>query len=94
MAVLAACGVPPSLASDKAEGTAQREAWRRFGISMQSVALTVSQELSAKLDAPGLSLSLNRMFAADLAGRSRAVGILTKAGLPLEKALALAGMEG
>ena len=31
MDVLAACGVPPGLASDKAEGSGQREAWRRFG---------------------------------------------------------------
>ena len=92
--VLAACGVPPALASGTAEGTAQREAWRRFGITMQSVGRGVAEELAAKLDAPGLRLHFEALGAADLAGRARAVGVLTKAGVPLARSLDLAGLRG
>ena len=94
MDVLAACGIPPALASDKSEGSSQREAWRRFGITMQSVARCVAEELSYKLNSPGLRLSFDRLFASDLAGRARAVSSLVKAGMSLEEASALAGLKG
>ena len=95
MAVAAACGVPPGLTTDKAEGTSQRESWRRFCFgTVQPVARCVAEELSAKLDAPGLRLNFDRLFASDLAGRSRSVGILVKAGMNLERAAKLAGLEG
>ena len=94
MAVLAACGVPPALASAQSEGTSQRESWRRFGITMQSVARCVAEELSYKLNSPGLRLSFDRLFASDLAGRARAVSSLVKAGMSLEEASALAGLKG
>ena len=93
MDVLSACGIPPGLASDKAEGSGQREAWRRFGITMHSVARGVAQELGEKLDVPGLRLHFEALGSADLAGRSRAVGILAKAGVPLTRALELAGLR-
>ena len=92
--ILSACGVPPALASGTAEGTAQREAWRRFGITMQSVGRCVAEELADKLDAPGLRLHFEALGAADLAGRARATGIFTKAGVPLSRALELAGLRG
>ena len=92
--VLAACGVPPALASGTAEGTAQREAWRRFGITMQSVGRGVAEELAAKLDAPGLGLSFAPLGSADLAGKARAVGVFVKAGVPLSRALEIAGLKG
>ena len=94
VAVLAACGVPPALASAQSEGTSQRESWRRFGITMQSVARCVAEELSYKLNSPGLRLSFDRLFASDLAGRARAVSSLVKAGMSLEEASALAGLKG
>ena len=95
MAVLAACGVPPSLATDKAEGSGQRESWRRFCFgTVQPVARCVAEELAVKLDAPGLRLSFAALFASDLAGRARAVGTLVKAGMNLERAAELAGLEG
>ena len=93
-AVLAACGVPPALASGTAEGTAQRESWRRFGITMQSVGRGVAEELAAKLAAPGLRIHFEAMGSADLAGRARAVGIFKKAGVPLARSLELAGLRG
>ena len=95
MAVAAACGVPPGLTTDKAEGSGQRESWRRFCFgTVQPVARCVAEELAFKLDAPGLRLNFDRLFASDLAGRSRAVGVLVKAGMNLERAAKLAGLEG
>ena len=92
--VLSACGIPPGLASDKAEGSGQRESWRRFGLTMQSVGFCVAQELAAKLNATGLRIKFGALHSADMAGRSRAVGILVKAGMPLERATQLVGLEG
>ena len=92
--LLAACGIPPALASGTAEGSSQRESWRRFGITMQSVGRLVAQELAEKLDRPGLSLTFEAMGSADLAGRARAVGIFVKSKVPLSRALELAGLRG
>ena len=95
MAVLAACGVPPGLATDKAEGSGQREAWRRFSVgTVQPVARCVAEELAFKLDVPGLRLHFESLGAADLAGKARAVGVFTKAGVDLARALELAGLRG
>ena len=92
--VLAACGVPPGLASAQSEGTSQRESWRRFGIGMAAVGRTVSQELSDKLDMPALTITFEAMGSADMAGKARAVGVFVKAGLPLSRALEIAGLKG
>ena len=92
--ILSACGIPPALASGTAEGTAQRESWRRFGITMQSVGRCVAEELAFKLNAPGLEIRFEALGSADLAGRARATGIFTKAGVPLSRALELAGLRG
>ena len=94
-AILSACGVPPGLASGTAEGTAQREGWRRFSVgTIQPAARLVAEELAVKLGSPGLLLSFESLGAADLAGRARAVGIFSKAGVPLARALELAGLRG
>ena len=93
--VLAACGVPPALATDKAEGASQRESWRRFSVgTVQPVARCVAEELAFKLDVPGLRLHFEALGAADLAGKARSVGILKKAGVELPRALELAGLKG
>ena len=95
MDVLSACGIPPGLASDRAEGSSQRESWRRFGVgTLQPVARGVAEELADKLDVPGLELRFEALGAADLAGKARAVGVLTKAGLPLSRGLELVGLRG
>ena len=94
-AILSACGVPPGLASGTAEGTAQREGWRRFSVgTIQPAARLVAEELAFKLGSPGLTLSFESLAGADLAGRARATGIFTKAGVPLARALELAGLRG
>ena len=55
------------------------------------VSLSVSAELSEKLDTP-IRLSFDRMFASDLSGRARAFQSMVGGGMPVEKAAALAGL--
>ena len=92
MAVLSACGIPPSLVSEKAEGTGQREGFRRFlNLTLMPIGAIVASELSEKLDVP-VELNWDRLQASDLSGKARAFGSMVKAGLDLEKAAALAGL--
>ena len=90
--VLSACAVPVALASGTAEGTAQRESWRRFGITMQSVGRLVAQELGDKLNTPGLRLHFEALGSADMAGKARSVGVFVKAGVKLPRALQMVGL--
>ena len=70
--VYAACGVSSSLFSS-ADGTAQREAWRRLLFStIAPLGRIVENELRVKLDTPDLRLTWNELRASDLAGRARA----------------------
>ena len=93
--VLAACGIGPSLGGlIRADGGAQREAYRRFLHSTIVPALAlVASELQEKLDEPQLTMRVERLFAGDLTGRARALGQLTTAGVPLDQARRIAGLE-
>ena len=92
-AVLNACGVPVALASD-ADGTSQRESWRRFAMgSLEPTARMVAEELGRKLDTPDLSFDFGSLWAHDLAGRGQFVKGMVAAGVPLEKALEEAGLN-
>ena len=92
VAVLGACGVPPSLAIANSDGTGQRESFRRFlHSSVVPLARLVEHELSIKLDSP-VRLSFDQLFAADLSGRARAFQSLVGGGMDLSKAAALAGL--
>jgi len=72
-AVLAACGIPPSLFRDLADGTAQREAFRRFlTTAVQPLAELVAEELAHKLEAP-VSFCFEGLYAHDLAGDRKSV---------------------
>ena len=91
--VAAACCVPPELVTGDAQGTARREALRQFlHVGVQPLARIVEEELTAKLDV-GVSLSFDRLQAADTASKARAVQSFVNAEVPLERALALAGIE-
>ncbi len=91
--VMAACGVPASLTMANSDGTAQREAWRRFIMgSYEPVARMVALELSTKLDIPGLSFSFASLWAHDLAGRAKAFKDLVIGGQTVEAAAALSGV--
>ena len=91
--VLAAAGVPPSLYEVGGDAAGRREAWRQFlHGSLQPVAEMVAQEIALKLEV-AVSINFDRLFASDLTSRSRALGQMTKAGVPLEEARRLAGLE-
>ena len=90
--MLAACGVPITLLT-KSDGTASREAYRRFlHSSVAPVAELVAVELREKLDIPALSLNFDRLFASDLSGRARAFQSMVGGGMEVAKAAALAGL--
>lgn len=94
MAVLDACGVPGSLALANADGTSQREAWRRFVMGSVEPVLQgiVRHELAEKLDVPSLSFDLSGTWAHDLAGRASAFKAMTVAGMDKALAAVLAGL--
>lgn len=86
----AACGASVSLFTD-ADGTAQREAWRRWHLStVLPVAGLIEAELSARFET---SIQLNfDMYATDLAGRAQAFQKLVAGGMEVEKAAAVSGV--
>ena len=93
--VWTACGIPPSLFYKQADGTGQREAFRRLLHStVAPLARIVERELSDKLGG-SVKLGFDSLFAADLSGRARAFQSLVGGGMEVTKAAALAGlMEG
>ena len=91
VSILAACGVPPSLATDST-GVGARESWRRFILATIEPALrSLAVELSAKLDVD-LSFDLRQLWAHDLQGRASAFQKLVSAGLPVAEALVTSGL--
>ena len=89
--VLSACGVPIELAT-AADGTGQREAWRRFVFgSVMPLARILEAELSSKLELP-IRLDFETLKASDLAGRARAFQSLVKSGMDIDRAAGLAGL--
>ena len=80
--LIAACGVPPTLFVANSDGTAQREAFRRFlHSSLRPMARLIEAEARLKLDMPGLTLDLSELWAADVAGRARAFAAFIKSGM-------------
>ena len=91
LAILAACGVPVELVNG-GDGTALREAWRRFLHStVQPLAGVLAVELTRKLDVD-VGLSFDGLFASDLSGRARAFQSLVGGGMDVGRAAALAGL--
>ena len=89
--VFSACGIPLSVVTE-AEGTGQREGYRRLMHStIAPLGRIVSEELSAKFETD-ISLSFESLFSADLAGRARGFASMVNGGIPVEKAAALAGL--
>ena len=90
-AVLAACGVPVSLATD-ADGTSQRESWRRFVMgAVEPLLSQVADELSRKLETQ-ISFDMSGLWAHDLAGRATAFQKMVAGGLDIERAAAASGV--
>ena len=100
MAVLAACGVPPAFASDRAESNTLREAWRLFVVSsVAPVAALVAEELTRKLDTP-VAFDLEGLRANDAMSVARAIGSrataldrLINAGATFASAAAAVGLD-
>ena len=89
-AVLAACGVPPSLFTD-ADGTSQREAVRRWHLNLVlPLARMVEHELTAKLETE-VRLKFDS-YPLDLAGRAQAFQKLVAGGVAVNEALATSGL--
>ncbi len=91
MSVLSACGVPVSLVTD-ADGTSQREAWRRFVMgAVEPLLDLVRVEVEAKLET-AVSFDLSRLWAHDLAGRAASFKAMVTAGMAIERAAGLSGL--
>ena len=91
MSVLSACGVPVSLVTD-ADGTSQREAWRRFVMgAVEPLLEVVRTEVEAKLE-KSVSFDLSRLWAHDLAGRASSFKAMVTTGMDIERAAALSGL--
>lgn len=94
LSVLAACGVPVELVQ-AADGTGQREAWRRcLHGTIQPLGRIVAEELSRVYRRP-VTLDFEALAASDIAGRARAFQSMVAAGMEAGAAAAAAGlMEG
>ena len=90
--VLAMCGIPPVLVEHASGGDA-REALRRFlSLTIEPLGLILAQELTKKLETP-VSLSFDRLAAADIASRARAVKSLTSSGWTPREAAAACSLD-
>ena len=89
--VLAATGTPPSLFVDNADGTAQREAVRRWHLgTVLPLAKLIEHELKAKLETE-VRLKFDA-YPIDLAGRASAFTKLVAGGVAVNEALVTAGL--
>ena len=91
MAVLSACGVPVSLVTN-ADGTSQREAWRRFVMgSVEPLLAIVGEEIERKFETR-VAFDLSSLWAHDLAGRASSFKAMVTAGMSIERAASLSGL--
>ena len=91
MSVLSACGIPVSLATD-ADGTSQRESWRRFVMgAVEPLLEIVKEELEAKLETR-IAFDLTGLWAHDLQGRAVAFQKMIAGGMALDEAVAVSGL--
>ena len=88
--VLASTGTPPSLFSD-ADGTAQREAVRRWHLNtVLPLANILQGELTDKLETP-IKLKFDT-YALDMVSRAQVVDKLVRARVPVATAMMAVGM--
>ncbi len=91
--LLQCCGVPLGLVSERGDGASRRECWRQFlHSSIAPQAKIVEHELSEKLETK-ISLNFDKLFASDIMGKARAAASLAKAGIEIDEALRMAGLE-
>ena len=86
-------GIPTVLSSGGGSETVTREAFRRLVLTtIDPLARLIEFELSRSLGEP-VELDLDQLGAYDIAGRARAFGVLTKAGMSPADAAHFAGLE-
>lgn len=91
-AVLASCGTPPSMFVANSDGTAQREALRRYWLqTVLPLAGILERELRDKLEAPDTELVFD-LYPLDLAGRAQAFQKLVAGGVSVSEALVTSGL--
>lgn len=88
--VLAACGYPVQLVQ-KSDGTAQREAWRRYLHGTVAPLARIVEVAAARIGLP-VTISFDALFASDIQGRARAFQSLVGAGMSLQQAAAASGI--
>ena len=92
--LIEAAGVPAVLADPRAEAQGQREGFRRFvHATIEPMARIVEAEMTAKAGLP-CALNFASLFAADLAGRGRALKQMVESGVALADALDTVGLGG
>ena len=92
LSVMSACQVPISLITD-ADGTSQREAWRRFVMgAIEPLSQRMAEELTRKLDLPSLDFKFRSLWASDLIGRTQAFQRLVQGGMGIPEATAASGI--
>ena len=90
-AMLLALGIPPALLGDTGPGA--REGYRLLLVSaVADLAALMEAELRAKLELD-VELGFARTAAIDSEGRSRAVRNLVEAEVPVDEAMAIAGLR-
>ena len=88
--MVAACGASVSLFTD-ADGTAQREAWRRWHLgTVAPLAKLLAHELTLRLETD-VRLTLDK-YPTDLAGRAGAFKALVTGGMAVTEAAAVSGL--
>ena len=91
--VAATCGLPPGLLSANVASAGLRESLRSFvALKVTPIAKLIELELQRKLD-PALTLDVSPPPGLDIVTRSRAVHSLAAAGVAVDEALAIAGIE-
>ena len=91
MSVLNACQIPLALFSD-ADGTSQRESWRRFAMGpLAGLARIIESEISDKLMVT-VKFDFSGLWAHDIQGRAQAFNRLVQGGMSIEKAAGASGV--
>lgn len=88
--VLAACGYPVQLIG-QADGTSQREAWRRY---LHGTVAPMGRLVVEAAERAGLRIMVDfdNLFASDISGRARAFQSLVGGGMDVSQAAALSGL--
>ncbi len=91
--VYAAFGLSPALFSVSGDGTARREAYRQsFHTLLMPLAELIQSEVQQKIH-EDITLRLQRIGAADVQGRARSLASMVKAGIPVDEARRLVGLD-